>query len=529
MSSERVVAVRADLIRTMDRERPEVECLAWRGDRIVAIGSFAEVQARVGGLAEWLDLRGSTIVPGLSDSHIHLVEWAVGRGVTDLSGAASMAEALERVRAVARSSPAGGWVEFKGWDPALRPQAQLVDLDEAAAGRAVALIAHDLHSGWLSTEALRRLGVGGSSVEPPGGSLERDDQSHLTGVLKERALDWWYEGRPRPGYAERRSAVLEGQAALHGLGVTAVHSVEGPESLGLLQDLEAAGLLRLRVLHHLPQRFLDALIETGVMSGFGGDGLRIGGIKYFTDGALGSSTAWMLEPYVGSEERGVRRLEPGEFGGDVERAARAGLAATVHAIGDAAIRMTLDVLERVASRTLRIPHRIEHLQCVHPDDLDRPARAGIVASMQPSHLLTDIPIAESRWGSERSRNTMALRRLRAAGTILAFGSDAPVEAPDPREGFFAAMARRDRRGHPEGGWHPEERLSGAEVLWAYTRGPARAAGDADRRGRLAPGYLADFAAWDTDLASAEADRIRSARVVATVVGGEVVFGDRATA
>ncbi len=525
MSSERVVAIRADVIRTMDRERPEVECLAWRNGRIEAIGSFSEVEARVGVSAEWLDLRGATIVPGLSDSHIHLVEWALGRGVADLSSASSMADVLERVRVAARSAPATGWLEFKGWDPALRPQAELVDLDEAAGGRPVALIAHDLHSGWLSSEALRRLNVGSERAETPGGTVERDQKGRLTGVLKERALDWWYEGRPRPSYGERRSALLEGQAALHRWGVTAVHSVEGPDSLRLLQDLEAAGLLRLRVLHHLPQRYLDALIDTGIASGFGGDWLRIGGIKYFTDGALGSSTAWMLEPYVGSKERGVCRLEPEEFGADVERAARAGLAATVHAIGDAAIRMTLDALERVDSSALRIPHRIEHLQCVHPDDLSRPARAGIVASMQPSHLLTDIPIAESRWGPERCRATMALRRLREAGTILAFGSDAPVEAPDPREGFFAAMARRDRRGHPEGGWYPEERLSGAEVLWGYTRGPARAAGDAGRRGRLAPGFRADFAAWDTDLESAEADRIRAARVVATVVGGEVVFAD----
>lgn len=528
MSSERMLAIRAAAIRTMDRERPEAECLAWRRGRIEAVGSYAEVKAYVGASAEWLDLREATIVPGLSDSHIHLVEWALGRGVDDLSDARSMAEVLERVRAAARSAPAGGWLEFKGWDPALRPQAELSDLDEAAGGHAVSLIAHDLHSGWLSSEALGRLGIGSDRAEPPGGSLERDEDGRLTGVLRERALDWWYEGRPRPGYAERRSALLEGQAALHRLGVTAVHSVEGPESLRLLQDLEAAGNLRLRVLHHLPQRFLDALIDSGVASGFGSRWLRIGGIKYFTDGALGSSTAWMLEPYVESEERGVCRLEPAEFRADVERAAQAGLAATVHAIGDAAVRMTVAALEQAGAPARRIPHRIEHLQCVHPEDMGRPARAGIVASMQPSHLLTDIPIAEARWGPERCRGMMALRRLREAGTTFAFGSDAPVEAPDPREGFFAAMARRDRRGYPEGGWHSEERLTGAEVLWGYTVGPARAAGDADRRGRLTPGFLADFAAWDTDPASAEPDRIRSARVLATVVGGEVVFEDRAT-
>ncbi len=342
-------------------------------------------------------------------------------------------------------------------------------------------------------------------------------------MLRERALDWFYEGRPRPDDTERRAALLRAQAALHRLGVTAVHSVEGPDAFRVLEAMAAAGELRLRVLHHFPQRFLDNLIAAGVVSGFGGAWLRIGGIKYFTDGALGSRTAWMLEPYSDGDGYGVRRLDAAELQHDVARAARAGLAATVHAIGDAAVRMTLDVLEGVGSRGLALPHRIEHLQCVHPDDLPRAARAGIVASMQPSHLLTDIPLAERRWGPARSRWTMAVRSLLDAGTVLAFGSDAPVEAPDPREGFYAAVARRDRSGYPESGWYPEERLAGEEVLRAYTVGPARAAGEGARAGRLAPGARADFVAWSEDPAAAPADRLLSLQVVATVVDGAIVY------
>jgi predicted amidohydrolase YtcJ len=207
---------------------------------------------------------------------------------------------------------------------------------------------------------------------------------------------------------------------------------------------------------------------------------------------------------------------------DVERAALAGLAATVHAIGDAAVRMTLDVLERAGSAGSGLPHRIEHLQCVHADDLERAARLGVVASMQPSHLLSDVRLAEDRWGPARCAGTMALRSLLDCGTVLAFGSDAPVEEADPREGFYAALARRDRSGYPEGGFVPEQRVSGAEVLECYTVGAARAAGDADRRGRLAPGYQADFAAWDEDLVTAAPEEILGAKVVATAVAGEVV-------
>jgi predicted amidohydrolase YtcJ len=523
MVTERVLAVRAGVVRTLDARRPQVECVAVRGGRVEAIGTFDEVESRVGGSLEWLDLRPAVVVPGLADSHIHLLEWALDLGKPDLSGAGSMAEVLARVERQAGSAAAGAWLEFKGWNPAWRPQVELRDLDRASRGRAVALVAHDLHSAWLNSEAMRRLEIGPGREDPPGGRIERDASGRPTGVLKERALDWWYEGRPRPDDARRKAALIRGQAALHRVGVTAVHSVEGPDSFRVVAALAQSGELRLRVLHHLPQRFLDELIACGVISGFGGAWLRVGGIKYFSDGALGSRTAWMLEPYADSGGCGIRRLEAEELEHDVERAARAGLAAAVHAIGDAAVRMTLDVLERVGSRGLAIPHRVEHLQCVHPDDLSRGARAGIVASMQPSHLLTDIPLAERRWGPERSRRTLPLRSLLDAGTVLAFGSDAPVEAADPREGFYAAAARRDRAGYPAGGWYPEERLTALEVLRAYTEGPARAAGESERSGRLAPGYRADFVAWEEDPVTTEPERLLSLRVVATVVNGEVVY------
>jgi predicted amidohydrolase YtcJ len=528
MTSERMLAVRAGLTRTLDAERPEVECLAIRAGRIAAIGSANEIGSLVGSSGEWLDLRPATVVPGLTDSHIHLIEWALGRTAPDLSGSGAMDQVLASVRGQAESVPPEAWLEFKGWDPALRPEAGLADLDAASQGRAVALVAHDLHSGWLNTEAMRRLGILENRSDPPGGTLERDPDGRPTGLLKERALDWWYEGRPRPSDAERSAALLQAQAALHRVGVTAVHSVEAPDSFRLLEGLELAGELELRVLHHFPQRFINTLIECGIASGFGSERLRVGGIKYFSDGALGSRTAWMLEPYEDSEDRGILRLAPEELAADVERALAAGLSATVHAIGDAAVRMVLDTLERAGSGGLAIPHRIEHLQCVQRSDLARAARSGIVGSMQPSHLLSDIRLAEERWGPERCQGTMALRSLIRAGTVLAFGSDAPVEEPDPRECFYAALARRDRSGYPSDGWYPDERLTGLEVLRAYTEGPAVAAGDADRRGRLSPGHHADFCAWDIDPATAEADEILSGKVLATVVGGKLVYREEST-
>jgi predicted amidohydrolase YtcJ len=523
MMTEQILAVRAGKIRTLDAVRPEVESLAMRDGRVAAIGTAEEIESFVGAGARWLDLRPYTVVPGLTDSHIHLVEWALGLTGHNVADAGSMAGVLERVAKAAKVADERDWLEFKGWDPAWRDQADLADLDKASHGRAVALVAHDLHSGWLNTQTMRRLGITADQEDPPGGTVERDTDGLPTGVVTEHALDWWYQGRPRAGAGERRAALRRGQAELHRLGMTAVQSVEAPEAFRIVEDLLRADELRLRVLHHMPQRFLDALIDCGMRSGFGNEWLRIGGIKYFTDGALGSRTAWMLDPYEGSSERGIRRLEPDELKVDVERAVMAGLAATIHAIGDAAVRMTLDVLERAGAHGLAIPHRIEHLQCFHPSDMSRAAELGITASMQPSHLLTDVRLAEDRWGVDRSSRTMALRSLLDAGTVLALGSDAPVEAADPREGFFGAMARRDRGGYPDEGFFPEQRLSGQEVLEGYTVGAAKAAGEADRRGRLSPGFLADFAAWDVDLVSAEPEEILEAGVATTVVGGEVVY------
>ncbi len=522
MTIDRLLAVRAGRIRTLDPAQPEAECFVVRDGLVEATGSVEDAVSRFGGSLEWLDLRPAVVIPGLTDSHIHLVEWALGLARPDLTRATTMKESLEHVARIAAASPTDAWIEFKGWDPAWRSQIELSDLDAAAQGRAVVLVAHDLHSGWLNSEAMQRLEIVSGRRDPPGGFVERGPDGRPTGLLKERALDWWYEGRPQPGEAERRSAVLEGQAALHRLGVTAVHSVEAPESFRTIEELERDGELRLRVLHHFPQRFLDALIACGVVSGFGSEWVRIGGIKYFTDGALGSRTAWMLEPYADSDDCGIRRLDAVAFAEDVERAARAGLAATVHAIGDAAVRMTLDAIEAAGTARLAIPHRIEHMQCVHRDDLGRAGASGIVASMQPSHLLTDIRLAEERWGTERSRGAFAFRSLADAGTVLAFGSDAPVEAADPREGFYGAIARRDRTGYPAASWNREERLSGLEVLRAYTEGPARAAGEPNR-GRLAPGYRADFGAWEIDLVTADPEELRGARVVATAVGGDLVF------
>jgi predicted amidohydrolase YtcJ len=327
---------------------------------------------------------------------------------------------------------------------------------------------------------------------------------------------------PPPPPDVLRTALLDGQAEAHRLGLTGIHNVESDDVLCAFQRLEAEGRLRLRVLFHPPVASLPRLMRAGAQSGAGSAWLRHGGVKLFLDGSLGTQTAWMLAPYEGSSDRGMPISTYEEAQGAMSRAAQAGIASVVHAIGDAAVRRALELVASLPATVL--PHRIEHLQCIHPLDLDRAAAAGAVASMQPVHLLTDIPLVDRHWGA-RGAGAYAFRSLRARGTVLAFGSDAPVASLDPREGIYAAMARHGADGAPFAGWRPAERLGFEEALAGYTLGNAYAGGVGARSGALASGYDADLVAWEVEpsLAAGDADGFRHARARLTVVAGEVVM------
>ena len=504
-----------------------VEALLVRDGRVAALGEEAVSLASPS--AREIDLGGATVTPGLVDSHAHPTAWALARGRVELRDAASADEAAARV-ATARLS-AGEWILGQGWDahawggfPARAP------LDHAAPDRPVLLESHDLHAAWLNGEALRRSGIDRHTPDPPGGTIVRDERGEPTGVLLERARAIALERIPPPGREETVDALLGAQAEAHRLGITGLHSVE-PTGLADVRVLLDRGRLRLRVLQHLPVARLDEAIADGLRSGMAGaegagEWLRIGGVKMFLDGALGSRTAWLREPYVGAGDyRGIQTLPERDFRDVVARAARAGLAATVHAIGDAAVALALEVLGEIAPPAA-LPHRIEHLQLCPPELWERAARSGIVASMQPAHLLTDIPAAERHWGHERCRGAYAFAPLLRAGMTLALGSDVPVETIDPRAGLFAARRRETWKGAWEGGeWYPEHALTAAEALSGYTEGPALAARD-ERRGSLRPGRDADLVAWDRDPLSATPEEVREMRSLLTMVAGEIVYPAR---
>jgi predicted amidohydrolase YtcJ len=501
------------------------DALLVHAGRVVAAGSAKDVAGLHAGAAV-LDLRGHTVTPGFADAHIHLIEWALSRRQPDLTGSATPEEAVALLSGLAG---AGEWLVGHGWSGnrwGRLPDRHLIDRVVGAVP--VVLRSQDMHALWVSTKALELCAIGRDTPNPEGGVIVRDAAGEPTGVLLETAMALVVNRMPRASDRAIADMVLDGQRALHALGVTAVHSfpsvhAQEPLDLRVLELLAAGGELRLRVLQQLPERLLEAAISLGLRSGAGGDWIRIGGVKLFLDGSLGSRTAWLHEPYAGSEDVGIALYEPDTFRAVVRRAAEAGLSSTVHAIGDAAVDLALEVFSDPALVRAALPHRIEHVQLCSPARFGAAGSAGIVQSMQPAHLMTDWRPADRLWGAERCRGAYAFRSLGSSGGVLAFGSDGPVADPDPRLGLYAATMRQDAEGEPCGGWFPEERLTTMEALWCYTGGAAAAAGQTGQQGALTPGAWADFVAWDRDPAQLTGRDLLRLECRATVVGGELVW------
>ncbi|HET9986616.1 MAG TPA: amidohydrolase [Longimicrobiales bacterium] len=564
-----MLLVLADRVHTFAGDGGAADALLLRRGRIIAVGRGDALRAEVPGAAV-LDLRGTTLTPGLTDSHIHLLEWALSRREPDLSEATSPEDAARLLSGGVGDRESGGsvaptrplshsptpWLRGRGWNAhrwgGAYPHRRI--LDAVIADRPVALQSHDMHALWVNTRALREAGIDRDTPDPDGGRILRDEHGEPTGVLLETAAQLLVRRIPPPSEADVAAAVLDGQRALHRLGITGIHSfpaihLTAPDTLPLLERLRAEDRLRLRVLQHIPLERLDDALRLGLRSGFGGEWIRVGAVKMFLDGALGSRTALLREPYENAgDDRGVEVLPPAEFRDAVARAAAGGLATTVHAIGDAAVSLALDVLADPGLRAGTLPHRIEHVQLCPPERFADAARAGIVCSMQPAHLITDWRPAERHWG-RRSREAYAFRSLLRGGegesggvgepvsphsptlplphsgpkAVLAFGSDAPVEPVDPRLAFWAATRRQSLDAEPAAGWYPEERLAMADVIRAYTAGAALAAGEAARRGHLGVGADADFVAWSADPLAAEGAALLEIRCLAAVVAGEVVW------
>ena len=517
-------------IHTMDPGRPRVSAAAIAGDRFLATGSDSEMRSLLAPGGREVDLRGATVVPGFIDAHIHFLSYGLSLREIDLSGAATLSLALERVGRRAADTPTGQWLTGRGWDQSVWEGGAFpaaAQLDAITAEHPVYLARKCGHAAWVNSLALERVGITAHTEDPEGGEIVRDSEGKPTGILLEKAMELAFPCMAEPSNAEAAAAVRHAQEVVNRMGIVGIHTKEAAGSLRALQQLRAEGDLTLRTVAQIPVAELDSAIRLGLRTGLGDELLRIGGVKVFSDGALGPRTAWMLAPYDGEPENtGIAVTGAEEMADIIARATDAGLAVVTHAIGDRANRMVLDALEasRRAGRGLHLRHRIEHAQVLHEEDIHRFAQLDIIPSVQPIHATQDMLLADRYWG-ERSRYAYAFRSLWDSGARLAFGSDAPVETPDVIQGIHAAVTRMRADGSPgSDGWYPEERLTVEEAVWAYTVGGAYAGGTESSQGSITPGKLADLVVLSQDIFTIHPMAILETDVEATLFGGAFVWG-----
>ncbi|MCL7452809.1 MAG: amidohydrolase [Anaerolineae bacterium] len=528
--------MRADLllyngrVYTMDPGQPSGQAVAMTGNRILAVGSDAELRPLLRPGAPAVDLGGRAVIPGLIDAHVHFGSFSIGtyQNRVDLDNVPTKAEALARVAQAAAAKQAGAWIQGAGWNKNLWPGAGFPtasDLDAIAPDHPVALQDKSHHATWVNSRALEVAGISANTPDPPGGQIVRDEQGEPTGMLLETAADQVFEAIPEPDVQMAVAALRQGIAHAQRLGLTGVHDPGHAIVLSALQMLRAEGELGLRALVHIPSGDLGAAVDLGLCSGFGDDVLRIGGVKLFADGALGPQTAHMLAPYEGELDNvGIPTHTQEELFDLVRQAHQVGLSVAVHAIGDAANRAVLDAIERSPCPAgSPLPDRIEHVQILHPDDVPRLSKLGVVASMQPIHATSDMDMAERYWG-RRCELAYAWRSVWDSGATLAFGSDCPVETLDPLAGIHAAVTRRRADGSPgPEGWIPSQRLTVEQAVHAYTLGAAGASAEADMKGSLVSGKLADLVVLSRDIFRIEPMEILDARVKMTVFDGRIVY------
>jgi predicted amidohydrolase YtcJ len=520
-------------IHTLDPRCPEASVIAIDHERVVAVGG-PELLDEFGPLAGREDMDGRVILPGLTDAHLHLEKYALSLQKLDVE-TKTKEECLRRVAeraALSSGGPAGKWILGHGWQQndwsGDFPTA--ADLDAVTPEQPVYLTAKSLHAAWVNSAALRVAGIRAGSPDPLNGKILRDEAGRPNGILLEAAMGL-VEKMIQPAATEIVDAMEAAQPVLWQNGLTGVHDFDGRSSFMALQSLEARCALKLRTLKSLPLELLPHARELGLRSGFGNDRLRIGSVKVFMDGALGPRTAAMFLPYLNEpENQGILNMDGEELFEHGRQAADVGLSMAVHAIGDRAVHEVLDGFEqlRAYERERRLPalrHRIEHVQLIHPDDAPRLGRMGIIASMQPVHAPSDMPAADRYWG-ERARLSYAWHTQLDNGARLAFGSDAPVESPNPFWGLHAAVTRRRADGSPgPQGWYPEQRLSMQAALEGFTTGAAYAAGMEDRLGRLSPGYYADLIVVEKDPFTCPTDDLLTLRSSATMLAGEWLWQD----
>jgi predicted amidohydrolase YtcJ len=526
------LVVRNAKVWTGNPARPHAEALAILGSRIVAAGNESEVALWQGPKTEVMNAQGKLVLPGFNDAHVHFMDGGRQLDNVDLRDAATPAEFARRIGERAQKTPqdwilGGDWDEQQ-WSPATLPTRELIDA--ATPATPVFVIRYDGHQALANSVALRLGGIDSKTPDPPGGAIVRDVRGNPTGILKDAAMSPIYRVIPAPTPAQQMHAAKRALAHAASLGVTSVQDMNPSYS-------DIATYMQLAERRELTTRIYAAPLETelgdqakiGIRRAFGSPFLRLGAIKGFADGSLGSTTAYFFEPYTDAPgTRGLLADEMQSIPAMRDRLLKgddAGLQICIHAIGDQAISLTLDLFEEIVkahgARDRRL--RIEHAQHVSPKDFDRFARLQVIASVQPYHAIDDGRWAEKRIGAERVKTTYPFRTFLDRKVRMALGTDWYVAPLNPLMNVYAAVTRATLDGKNPGGWVPEQRITVEEAVRAYTSGSAYAEFQEMEKGTLSPGMLADLVILSEDIFMIDPARIQNVKVEATLVGGRVVF------
>jgi len=524
--SQTIVFV-AKRIRTLNPGQPIAEALVMKDGTIVYVGAREDALDVAGSGAVVEEFPDSVIVPGLVDAHAHLSSLGRSLALVNLSTAKSEADAIGRVKRAGESTLQGEWVVGRGWDQndwANKAWPTHETLDGAFPDRPVYLTRVDGHAAWVNSEAMRRAGLTAATKDPPGGRILRDEKGAPTGVLIDNAMDLVAAKVPAPSPEEQQKRLKLALETCARLGLTAIHDAGTElEAFRILQNWDMAGVLPVRVYAMADGQGAqaDEYLGLGV---FKGRHLEMRAVKLLVDGALGSRGAALKAPYSDEPgQSGLLLLEPAELEAKARAFSERGFQVAVHAIGDRANALVLDVLTKLEEAKAGGRHRVEHAQVLSLEDIGRFAKAGLVASFQPTHATSDMPWAEARLGSERIKGAYAWQSVLATGAHVAFGSDFPVEDPNPLLGLYAARTRQDVQGKPPGGWMPEQKLTGEQALAGFTTGAAWAAFAEQRRGVLKVGADADFVVLPVDPVADPPEALLQAKVQVTVVDGVDVY------
>lgn len=518
---------------TVNEKQPQAEAVACLGNRIIAVGTSKEVRKFIGKQTRIIDLQDRRVVPGFNDAHVHFFNGGAGLASVQLRDAKSQEEFKNRIGAFAAKISSGRWIlegnwDHENWSPANLPARELIDA--VTPNNPVFVQRLDGHMALANSLALKLAGIAKDTPDPAGGLVVRAANGEPTGVLKDAAMNLVYRVIPDPSAAEIAEAVKAALQYAAENGVTSVQDMSvSPDVLQVYQQLLTRNELTVRIYAHQLLANWQRLAAVGVRAAFGGDKLKIGGLKGFADGSLGSTTAWLFAPYLDAPETSGlasdELIDEKSMRARILGADRAGLQIAIHAIGDKANNKILSLFAEAemqnGARDRRF--RIEHAQHLRPEEIKAFATQKVIASMQPYHAIDDGRWAENRIGAERAKGTYAFRSLLDAGVILAFGSDWFVAPMEPVMGIYAATTRRTLDGKRPNGWIPEQKISVAEAIRAYTMGSAYASFDEQNKGSIAVGKLADFAVLSDDILRINPVEIEKIKVVMTIFDGKVIF------